>query len=669
MQDNTIEIGVINSRILLRVSSNLEHNIILMKTLNSIISNMGGPHKALQDSYELMEITLPSNEITENLLTAVQELCSRQNITLIPLNQKTEKVLKRNTERIDQFSIFRNAAIIARNNQALDEYTHFCFIINKFLTRELRDYQYKSAFFATQACMSCNFSVPGSGKTTVAYAVFAYLNQLPIEHLKHVDKVLVIGPISSFEPWRDEFIECFGDKRKPSVKILSGLQKLELETYCKSMLTEEVTVVNFEKVRVNEKAFKEFLNRNRTLLIIDEVHRMKNPTSITARTIKKLVAEPTAKIFMTGTPMPNGYEDLYTLFSYLWPKHQVIKFSYEQLRQITKSATDSLWAKPSINQLLKDITPFFIRTTKNMLKLPPPEPPIIMKISLSQAELELYNLINRTKIFIDPNDYTSQKLLRAKLIRLMQVSTNPNLLNKPLNKISHDLLFGNSPPEDSTIDSDYNNDNLTVFDPIVLITSQTTKMHITNLIKSIGISSKLRETVKLIEELVSQGNKVIVWTIFIQTMTDLKRIIRNELGFNVELLNGATRNIRPKILESFKYSDELPIVIANPSAVSESISLHKCCHHAIYVDMSYNAVHYIQSKDRIHRLGLPPNTKTFYYYLQSEDTIDEKVYSRVVAKETRMTQAIENELPPIFEQTNCEEIIEDLGICFQGEII
>jgi SNF2 family DNA or RNA helicase len=392
---------------------------------------------------------------------------------------------------------------------------------------------------------------------------------------------------------------------------------------------------------------------------------MKNPTSITARTIKKLVAEPTAKIFMTGTPMPNGYEDLYTLFSYLWPKHQVIKFSYEQLRQITKSATDSLWAKPSINQLLKDITPFFIRTTKNMLKLPPPEPPIIMKISLSQAELELYNLINRTKIFIDPNDYTSQKLLRAKLIRLMQVSTNP----KPLNKISHDLLFGNSPPEDSTIDSDYNNDNLTVFDPIVLITSQTTKMHITNLIKSIGISSKLRETVKLIEELVSQGNKVIVWTIFIQTMTDLKRIIRNELGFNVELLNGATRNIRPKILESFKYSDELPIVIANPSAVSESISLHKCCHHAIYVDMSYNAVHYIQSKDRIHRLGLPPNTKTFYYYLQSEDTIDEKVYSRVVAKETRMTQAIENELPPIFEQTNCEEIIEDLGICFQGEII
>lgn len=669
MQDNTIEIGVINSKILLRVSSNLEYNIILIKTLNSLISNMGGPHKAFQDSCELMDITLPSVEITENLITSVQELCSRQNITLIPLNQETEKVLRKNIERIDQFSVFRNAAINAKNNQALDEYSSFCSIVKKSLTRELRDYQYKSAFFATQACMSCNFSVPGSGKTSVAYAVFAYLNQLPIDHPKHVDKVLVIGPISSFEPWHDEFIECFGDKRKTSVKILSGLQKLELETYCKSMLTEEVTVVNFEKVRVNEKAFKVFLNKNRTLLIIDEVHRMKNPTSITSRAIKKLVTEPNAKIFMTGTPMPNGYEDLYTLFSYLWPKHQVIRFSYEQLRQITKSATDSLWAKPSIDKLLKDITPFFIRTTKSMLSLPPAEPPVIMKVHLSNAEKELYNLINRTKIFIDPNDYTSQKLLRAKLIRLMQVSTNPNLLNKPLNKISHDLLFGNSPPEDSAIETDDYNDNLTVFDPIILITSQATKMHITNLIKSIGISSKLRETVMLIKKLVSQGNKVIVWTIFIQTMNDLKKLIRTELGFNVELLNGATRNIRPKILELFKYTDELPIVIANPSAVSESISLHKCCHHAIYVDMSYNAVHYIQSKDRIHRLGLPQNIKTFYYYLQSEDTIDEKVYSRVVAKETRMTQAIENELPPIFEQTNCKDIIEDLGICSQGEIL
>ncbi|MPM97348.1 hypothetical protein SDC9_144521 [bioreactor metagenome] len=130
----------------------------------------------------------------------------------------------------------------------------------------------------------------------------------------------------------------------------------------------------------------------------------------------------------------------------------------------------------------------------------------------------------------------------------------------------------------------------------------------------------------------------------------------------MELLNGQTKNFRTEIIDTFKHSAALPVVIANPSAVSESISLHTCCHHAIYLDMSYNAVHYIQSKDRIHRLGLNPDTKTFYYYVHAENTIDERVYKRILLKEDRMNQAIENELPPILQQSTVTEIIEDLTV-------
>lgn len=200
-----------------------------------------------------------------------------------------------------------------------------------------------------------------------------------------------------------------------------------------------------------------------------------------------------------------------------------------------------------------------------------------------------------------------------------------------------------------------------IYDPLVLITSQATKNHLSHLIDEIGISTKLKTVLSLIEDLVRNGNKVIVWTIFIQTMQDLRSIIIKELGISVELLNGQTKNSRAEIIDKFKHSDSLSVVIANPSAVSESISLHTCCHHAIYLDMSYNAVHYIQSKDRIHRLGLAPDVKTFYYYVQAENTIDERVYKRVIMKEVRMNQAIENELPPILEQSSITEIIEDLS--------
>ena len=68
------------------------------------------------------------------------------------------------------------------------------------------------------------------------------------------------------------------------------------------------------------------------------------------------------------------------------------------------------------------------------------------------------------------------------------------------------------------------------------------------------------------------------------------------------------------------------MLIANPAAVAESISLHKVCHNAIYLDMSFNASHYMQSKDRIHRVGLRPDDEINYYFLHSENSIDDLIF-------------------------------------------
>ena len=90
------------------------------------------------------------------------------------------------------------------------------------------------------------------------------------------------------------------------------------------------------------------------------------------------------------------------------------------------------------------------------------------------------------------------------------------------------------------------------------------------------------------------------------------------------------------------------MIIANPFAVSESISLHKVCHNAIYIERSFNAAHFIQSKDRIHRYGLKPGTQTNYYYLLSENSIDEVIHDRLIAKETRLREIIESMPIPLF---------------------
>ena len=73
-------------------------------------------------------------------------------------------------------------------------------------------------------------------------------------------------------------------------------------------------------------------------------------------------------------------------------------------------------------------------------------------------------------------------------------------------------------------------------------------------------------------------------------------------------------------------------MVANPAAASEGVSLHRICHHAIYLDRTFNAAHYLQSEDRIHRFGLPADQKTTIEIVECLDSVDETVRMRLNLK-------------------------------------
>ena len=72
-------------------------------------------------------------------------------------------------------------------------------------------------------------------------------------------------------------------------------------------------------------------------------------------------------------------------------------------------------------------------------------------------------------------------------------------------------------------------------------------------------------------------------------------------------------------ISTIHYNSDFHVVIANPFSVSESISLHNGCHNAIYMERDYNAANFLQSKDRIHRVGLSEDVVTNYFYLISDE--------------------------------------------------
>ncbi len=92
-------------------------------------------------------------------------------------------------------------------------------------------------------------------------------------------------------------------------------------------------------------------------------------------------------------------------------------------------------------------------------------------------------------------------------------------------------------------------------------------------------------------------------------------------------------------------NSEFPIVIANPFSVAESISLHDGCHSAIYLERDYNCSNFIQSRDRIHRVGLDDNQITNYYYIISKNSIDRIIDEKLNLKVKRMESIIDKDIP------------------------
>ena len=114
------------------------------------------------------------------------------------------------------------------------------------------------------------------------------------------------------------------------------------------------------------------------------------------------------------------------------------------------------------------------------------------------------------------------------------------------------------------------------------------------------------------------------------------------------------------------------VMVANPAAASEGISLHRVCHHAIYLDRTFNAAHYLQSEDRIHRFGLAPDQETIIEIVECSETVDETVRERLGYKVNQMAEALDDsslKVDPIAMDPNDIDDYEDYSVGLKDDDI
>ena len=294
-------------------------------------------------------------------------------------------------------------------------------------------------------------------------------------------------------------------------------------------------------------------------------------------------------------------------------------------------------AQSDIDQINNKLQPFFCRTTKDQLGVPKANPDEIIEVETTPDEERIAEILKMK--------YRRNKL--ALFIRLLQAESNPKMLLERLDMSQFQYLIDDSVESIDQIDvADYSDE-------------------IKELINRNDLTSKYKQCIDLIQELVNEKKTVIVWCIFINSIRRVTRDLEKAGIISKAVYGEIELDERQQIINDFKNGD-IQVMITNPHTLAESVSLHTVCHDAVYFEYSYNLVHLLQSKDRINRLGLPSNQYTQYYFIQSaysgvqgEWSIDEEVYNRLKDKEEIMLNAIDRHVLETMPTS-----MEDLDIIF-----
>ena len=373
-------------------------------------------------------------------------------------------------------------------------------------------------------------------------------------------------------------------------------------------------IINYESFVQEIEIISDLLKLREFAIVLDESHKIKNPEAQVTKAILSVRHLSKKNIIITGTPVANKPEDLWTQFYFL-DGGSLLGKSYSRFKE--KYGIEIGMGKNTIDmenllQLQKRITNFAIRRTKSTANLDlPPKNFFEEYVFLNGKQKELYDKL-REELFVEIRNSEGNQIIDQsdnilkKLLRLTQIASNPGL-----------------------IDEDY-----------------------------IETPAKFECLDKLIQEKIKRKEKVIIWSSFVKNIIILKR--RYKEHNSLTLYGKMKISDRDKVIEWFQNDDDYKVLIANPAAAKEGLTL-TAANNAIYLDRSFSVVDYLQSQDRIHRIS--QSKECNIYKIIARNTVDEYIDELVMKKQeiARFIQGDTNDIIYPKELLTKEKLIEILG--------
>jgi SNF2 family DNA or RNA helicase len=399
----------------------------------------------------------------------------------------------------------------------------------------------------------------GLGKTLQAIVA--------ITQYKKVEKktpCLVVCPTTLLFNWQEE-IHKFNSRLK--TLVIDGVPQ-QRKKWIENISQYDVIITSYTLLQKDIELYKEILFG---YAILDEAQHIKNRGTRNAKSVKMLQAS--HRLILTGTPIENSLEELWSLFDFLMPG---FLSSFDRFVEKFIRVTGAEHQK-SMEYLKKKISPFILRRMKaDVLDDLPPVSEINYYCQLSSVQMELYRSYAQSardelvKLVEKEGFEKVQIHVLATLTRLKQICCHP-------------AIFAKEKAES-------------------------------------GDSAKYEMLLELLQTLVDGGHKTVIFSQYTRMLQILREDFEQK-GISFCYLDGTSKN-RIEIVKDFNENPSIPIFLVSLKAGGTGLNITGA-DTVIHYDMWWNPAVENQATDRVHRIGQKKSVSA--YKLITSSTIEEKI--------------------------------------------
>ncbi|MBA3922364.1 MAG: DEAD/DEAH box helicase, partial [Nostocaceae cyanobacterium] len=386
-----------------------------------------------------------------------------------------------------------------------------------------------------------------------------------------ITPTLLIAPTSVVGNWQKE-IAKFAPQL--TVMVHHGSDRLQtLPEFKAACRQHDVIITSFTLARKDEKLLNS-LEWQR--LVLDEAQNIKNPKAAQTRAIVKLSAK--HRLALTGTPVENRLLDLWSIFNFLNPGYLGKEAQFRKSFEIPIQKDNDRVKSATLKKLVEPLILRRVKTDRSIINDLPDKIEQKLYTNLTKEQASLYEAVVKdvTAQLENAEGIQRKGLILSTLMKLKQIC------NHPTQFLQDDSEFS---PERS---------------------------------------HKLSRLAEMVEEAISEGESLLVFSQFTEIGEKVEKYLKHTLHCNTYYLHGGTsRDKREKMIAEYQDPETEPSVfILSLKAGGVGITLTKA-NHVFHFDRWWNPAVEDQATDRAFRIGQKKNV--FVHKFIAIGTLEERI--------------------------------------------